>query len=218
MIALYDVKRKVKGQQFVSTVVGGREVKLFSFHFPPVSYAFQNISPSSNFISFIDGESIYMRKWTVKAALLVRESKFSIPVQNSDCDTFRSFFSFCQLVNLTDPLDPLNYILLSILTTFNPLFRYEFLVWNKHKKCVERYYKFQFIQHYRCDLNVDVSKSIIFYRRVRDEYFSSKKMLLGHDESHNASYVPIIGLPFTFEDTNNVTDEESGKRKKVKLM
>lgn len=216
MLMLYNDKSK----SFTTAVVGGREVKLFPFHFPLESFAFQHITPVSTLISFLDKEPIVLRKWTVKAALLVRESKLRQEVKTSNKSTsnaVRAYFSFCQLANLNSATDFHNYILLSILTTFNPLFRYEFLVWNKKTNCVEHYLKFQFIKDFRCDFSTDITKSITFYKRMRDDYLNSKRMVLSEDKQHNSSYVPILGLPFTNVINSSTVIDDSSSKKRVKL-
>ena len=101
----------------VTASIAGREVTFYPFHFPPLSYAYQNVLPSSKIVSFLDDNKIYLRKWSIKAAVLINESYLLCGKSTNDMIT-RGYFSFCQLVGVSNASDK-NFILLSILTTFN---------------------------------------------------------------------------------------------------
>jgi len=61
--------------------IGGRQLRLYAFHYPSFSITTNRKKPSSKTLSFIDiREKQLLRKWTLKAALIitiqVRQIKF----------------------------------------------------------------------------------------------------------------------------------------------
>jgi len=61
--------------------IGGRQLRLYAFHYPSFSITTNRKKPSSKTLSFIDiREKQLLRKWTLKAALIitiqVRQVKF----------------------------------------------------------------------------------------------------------------------------------------------
>ena len=111
---------------------------------------------------------------------------------------------------------PLNYVLLTIMTTFNPLFRDEFIVLNNATNKVEHYKKYSFINLFWCDLEVHFDEETMNqYRSIRDGFFVSKGMMFVSEQEQMPEFLPIYGLPCNV--ILDVDDAESKKRKFEKL-
>jgi hypothetical protein len=99
-------------------------------------------------------------------------------------------------------------------TTFNPLFRDEFIILNKSTNQVEHYRKYSFIKLFYCDLEVDIDDvTVNQYRRLRDNYFNSKAMVFASQQEQLQELIPVCGLPNVI----NVHDVDTQETKKRKL-
>ena len=109
--------------------------------------------------------------------------------------------------------EPLTYVLLSIVTTFHPLYRDEFIVLNNITGIVEHYKKYLFIKDFWCDRDEPIQESsMIRFRKIRDDYFEEKNMVFLTEKEQFENLIPIEGISLIY---SGFPEEETGKKRKL---